>query len=149
MVDYVQAWLRGSAALLALLFACVQFATAQGSDKDTAERAASSFLSEFDNTDLSSIYARMGPTFRQVFSQEQFVQQAGMMRIQLGGTASGRLLVGSQVMNQMPNGMRGDFFYVRHKAKYPNGFVFQDTILEREGGTWRVGGFTFLPAPPG
>jgi Protein of unknown function (DUF4019) len=148
MVGFARARLRSIAASLALLFACIQIAAGQGSDKDGAERAASLFLSEFDSTDLGSLYSRMGPTFRQIYTQEQFVQQAGMMRLQLGGTAAGRLLVGSQAMNQMPNGIRGDFFYVRYKARYPNGFVFQDTMLEKAGDEWRVGGFNFLPAPP-
>src|SRR2546421_531386 len=97
MAGFSVARLRSIGALLvsfALLIACHQIAAAQSSDHEGAERAASRFLSEFDSTDLGSIYGRMGPTFRQVYTQEQFVQQAGMMRLQLGGTAGGRLLVG-------------------------------------------------------
>jgi hypothetical protein len=123
-------------------------APAQPAEKDAAERVTSRFFGAFDSSELSAVYAGMGPTFRQTYTEQQFTQQVGMMRLQLGGSASGRVLVGSQPLSQMPNGTRGDFFYVRYKARYANGFVFQDAMLEKSGTEWRIGGFNLLPAPP-
>jgi hypothetical protein len=135
-------------AALLLIFGLSLPATAQSAANEAAERATSRFLSDFDSSELSAVYAGMGPTFRQTYTERQFTQQAGMMRLQLGGSASGRVLVGSQPLSQMPNGVRGDFVYVRYKARYANGFVYQDAMLEKSGTEWRIGGFNFLPAPP-
>jgi hypothetical protein len=70
------------------------------------------------------------------------------MRIQLGGIGQARTLVGSQALSQMPNGQKGQFYYTRHRTKFPNGDAFQDATLENRNGQWLVGYFTFLGAPP-
>jgi hypothetical protein len=138
----------GAAAIMIAVVSAPHVADGQSSEKTAAENAASGFLGRFDNGDLASIYtSRMSQSFRAINPQQQFIQQGGIMRIQAGGPAEARVLIGSQGLNQMPNGAQGSFFYVRYKVKYPNGFVFQDVTLEKVEGQWLVGYFTWSPAP--
>jgi hypothetical protein len=115
-----------------------------------AEQVASAFLRAFDSDDLASTYQTYtGPTFQKGSNSQMFVQQGGIMRIQLGGPAKSRQLVGSQAFNQLPGSpITGDFYYVRYKSLFPAAPAFQDVYLEKAGAGWKVAGFWFLPAPP-
>jgi hypothetical protein len=72
-----------------------------------------------------------------------------MIRIQSGGPAEARQLVGSQIVTRSPTGQVVDVYYVRFKAKHPNGQVFEDVYLEKEAGIWKVAGFWLSQVPPG
>ena len=137
-------------AFVAVLGAISGFPALAQSDKQAAEAAASHYLVSFDNEDLTDIYQnQLGPTFKQAVTEKQFVQQGGMVKIQWGGPAEARSLAGSQLFSQLPTGQTGEFYYVRYKAKYPNGAIFQDVYLEKVGATWKVSGFWIFVAPPG
>jgi hypothetical protein len=120
---------------------------AQGIDKAAAEQTAGVFWVGFDRDDLSGLYRSLSPNFRSTTTEQQFVQLVGMMRIQAGGPAQSRSIVGSQLMTDMPGAPKGDYFYVRYKSKYPNGFVFQDAYLEKADSLWRVLSYNVLAAP--
>jgi hypothetical protein len=119
---------------------------AQDAEQGAAEQSATQFWFGFDRGDLAQLYQSLAPEFRNTTSQQQFVQQSGMMRIQSGGPAETRALVGSQALNDMPD-FKGQFFYVRFKAKYPNGFVYQDAYLKKSDNSWRVWSFNVVVAP--
>jgi hypothetical protein len=124
-------------------------ATAQvGSEKEAAERAAAQFAISLDSGDLGTIYnSRMAPSFRQFYTEQQFAQSVGMLRIQSGGPAQARLVEGSQQLSQLPTGQQGTFYYVRLRAKHPNGSVFEDIYLEKVGSAWLTSGWYTIPAP--
>jgi hypothetical protein len=69
------------------------------------------------------------------------------MRIQAGGPALTRTLVGSQSINSPPEYPDGNYFYFRSKAHYPNGDVFQDVMITKEAATWRLYSFNIVAAP--
>jgi len=89
----------------------------------------------------------MSPKFKALTARDTFLQNGGTIRIQTGGRALARELVGAQAFAQDPQGTKGDFEYVRFRARLPNGLVFQDVYLENIGGAWKVAGIFYLPAP--
>jgi len=113
-----------------------------------AVRAAQSFMSRFEEGDLGNVYDQeMSPKFKALTARDTFLQNGGTIRIQTGGRALARELVGAQAFAQDPQGTKGDFEYVRFRARLPNGLVFQDVYLENIGGAWKVAGIFYLPAP--
>lgn len=118
-------------------------------DRTAAEAAASGFLQKIDSSDLASLYrSTFSPRFKEMNSETTFVQNAGMLRIQTGGPAATRRLVGAQALNQIPGiPGQGDYYFVRHYAKFPVGAAFQDVYLEKVSGSWRVVGFWNSQAP--
>jgi hypothetical protein len=122
-------------------------ANAEDVDKVAAEQSAAQFWFGFDRGDLGQLYQSLSSGFRTVTPQQQFVQQTGMMRIQGGGPAQTRALVGSQDFTDLPGAPKGDYFYVRFKAKYSNGSVFQDAYLQKSDKAWRIWSFNVLAAP--
>lgn len=123
--------------------------TAQTSDKSSVEELAKQFLRAADETDIPGIYRDiMGASFRGQYPESLFEQNIGMSRIQQGGAAQSRELVGSQPMSFIPtNGQQGTFYYVRFRTRYPNGVVFQDVYLDKENNDWKIFGWQTLPAP--
>lgn len=121
---------------------------AQNPDQGFVEEAANQFWYGFDRGDLSSLYKSLSTAFRVQIAEAQFVQTVGYMRIQAGGVALTRALSGSQLMNSPPGFPDGDYFYVRYRARYSNGDVFQDAFFVKDGTAWRVYSFNVLAAPP-
>jgi len=119
------------------------------SDRSAAEAAANGFLQRLDSGDPSSLYqTEVSPRFKANISESAFIQNIGMIRIQLGGPAATRKLIGSQALDQIPgSNEKGSFYYIRYHAKFPIGSAFQDTYLEKVSGTWKMVGFWNAPAP--
>jgi Protein of unknown function (DUF4019) len=133
--------------VLALIFTAGNPAYAQNQDQSLAEESASQFWYSYDRGDLSTLYKSLSKAFRDQITETQFVQQVGMARIQAGGAAFTRTLVGAQSVNSPPGFPGGDYFYVRYRARYPNGDVFQDTMFTKETATWHLYSFNVLAAP--
>lgn len=113
-----------------------------------AENAAKTFVTHVDTIDPGRIYdTELGPTFTQAVKKDGFVSNIGIIKIQTGGPALARQLVGGQSFTQTPIGQTGTFYYVRFKTKYPSGFVFQDVYLELVEKKWKISGFWMSPAP--
>ena len=73
------------------------------SDRSAAEAVASNFLQRLDSGDLPSLYRTVvSPRFKTITSETAFAQNVGMIRIQLGGPAATRRLVGAQALDQIP-----------------------------------------------
>lgn len=134
--------------VMVLVSSTSKAADAQNQDQRLAEEGANQFWFSYDRGDLSTLYKSLSKAFRDQITEAQFVQQVGLMRIQAGGTALTRTLVGSQLLNSPPGFPDGDYFYVRYKSQYPNSPVFQDTMLMRSDATWRIYSFNVLGAPP-
>lgn len=117
--------------------------------KERVLSAAGDFVAKFEEEgDLGDLYDRATTaSFRALMSRELFIQQGGFLRLQSGGRALARELVGVQPFSQLPNGTRGSFQYVRFRTRHPNGLVFQDVYLEEDRGQWKVIGFYLTPAP--
>lgn len=120
------------------------------SDRSAAEAVASNFLQRLDSGDLPSLYRTVvSPRFKTITSETAFAQNVGMIRIQLGGPAATRRLIGAQALDQIPGiPDKGSFYYVRHHARFPVGGAFQDVYLEKVSESWEVVGFWNFPAPP-
>lgn len=141
---------RWKSLLLAMCLALLLPAALAQSDQSAAELAAQSFLRRLDNGDLTSLYRdEMAPRAKSLSPESQFLQGVGMARIQTGGPALIRKLVGSQSLDQIQGiPEKGTFYYIRHHTRYPTGPAFQDIYLEKVGGSWKVIGFWNFPAPP-
>jgi hypothetical protein len=132
------------ALIVALLVTMPSFAFAD----DDAEALAFNFLQHLDQGNLADTYqSDTSPKFKANMPSATFVEQVQYGRIQLGGPASSRSLMGGQPMHQLPNMAPGDYYYVRYKTQFPNTFLFQDVYLERQDGAWKVIGFWNLPVP--
>jgi hypothetical protein len=114
----------------------------------TAESAAKTFVAHLDTINPADIYdSELGPTFKQAIKKDYFVSNTGVIKIQTGGPALARQMVGGQALTQTPNGQSGTFYYVRFKTKFPSGFVFQDVYLEMVDNKWKISGYWIAPAP--
>lgn len=144
-------WWIGVAALALLLSLAVPVAAQTGGQDrqhQAAVNAAQSFVTRFEEADLGDVYDReLSSTFKALMARDMFVQQGGIVRVQSGGSALARELVGVQAFSQTQTGARGDYRYVRFRTRHPNGLVFQDVYLEKAGEGWKVMGFYLLPAP--
>lgn len=137
--------------LAASLFCCANTSKADPStsEKSVAESVAADFLRGIDSGDLPSIFNKFaGPTLKSQVQQTDFEQTAGYYRIQFGGPAASRTLVGSQSLSTIPaTGQQGIFYYVRYRGAFLNGFIYEDVYLEKEGTDWKVHSMQFFPAP--
>lgn len=115
---------------------------------ERAVSAAGDFVAKFEEGDLGALYDQStAPSFRALTARQVFVEQGGALRLQSGGRALARELVGAQAYSQLPNGSRGNYQFVRFRTRHPNGLVFQDVYLEDIEGQWKVIGFYLNPAP--
>ena len=124
--------------------------SAFAADQQDAEAAAVNFLQAVDSPSAAeTIYdSRMSVAFKGAIPKLNFGQNIGLLRLQLGGAANSRQLMGSQLMNQLPGVPKpGTYYYVRHVSMYPAAKVAQDVIVEKESGGWKVIGFMFTPVP--
>lgn len=111
-------------------------------------RTALAIAGRLEDGDLGGVYDKdLSDTFRALVGRDLFIQQMGMVRMQGGGRAKSRELVGSQAFTQTPTGKTGVFRYIRFRTLHPNGLVFQDIYLERVGTAWKLMGYYLLPAP--
>ena len=124
-------------------------AAQQTTEYTTAEAEAVSFLRGLDQGDLADVYKlHAGPTLIAGLTQERFVQQIGISRIQSGGPAKSRVLVGGQQFSQTPTGQQGVFYYFRYRTNFPSGTsIFQDVYLEKVAAEWKISGIWIVPAP--
>ena len=133
---------------IALLLLCSTIVFAQTGEEKAAENAAVSFLQRLHQGDLGDVYdTQLSSRFQNTTARKQFVQQGGMMRIQMGGPPSSRQLVGGQLVDQLPSQppLQGQFYYVRYRANYPQAQVFEDVYLEKVSSSWKVLSFWFVP----
>jgi len=134
--------------LFLLILGAVIVESAQAQATTSAESVAKNFVLHLEAGSFGDIYDEdLGPTFKQGVKKDMFVSQMGMMKIQNGGSAQARQLIGGQAFSQTPNGLTGEFYYVRFKTKFPSGMVFQDVYLEKVSGVWKVSGYWMFPAP--
>jgi hypothetical protein len=133
-----------------LLARPVILGTAWANDQDDAELIATTFVTKLTDGQLAQIYTDLTSAhFRATVPPQQFEQNIGVLRIQLGGAPRFKPTVeGSQQLHQLQTGQTGDFYYVRCRATYPQGPLFWDIWLERTAGRWAVSGFFYIPAPP-
>ncbi|WP_186456882.1 DUF4019 domain-containing protein [Sphingomonas suaedae] len=123
-------------------------ATVDSDSKEDAESAALSFVTRFEEGDPGEIYdEELSPSFKALTARQNFVQQSGFLRLQSGGRALARELIGSQPFTQTPTGQVGTFYYIRFRTRHPNGLVYQDVYLERVDSAWKIAGFYTIAAP--
>lgn len=141
--------MRTTLPVLATTVLAIAFMTpASATDQQDAEKAAFDFLHAVDSPIAAeTIYdSRMSTAFKTVMPRINFGQNIGVLRLQLGGPATSRQLMGSQLMNQIPGVPRpGTYYYVRHVSMYSAARVAQDVTVEKENGGWKIIGFMFTP----
>lgn len=136
--------------LSALVLCFAGAASTFAAEQQDAEAAALKFLETVDSaTSPDTIYdGRMSAAFKGAMPKLNFNQNIGLIRLQLGGAANTRQLMGSQLMNQLPGvPKQGTYYYTRHVSMYPAAKVAQDVTVEKEGGAWKIIGFMFTPVP--
>lgn len=134
--------------IVAITCALMSFTAGAQTDRDNAESVADAWLMGMDGGDLQDLYDQYaGPTLRQSSDKQRFIEQMGIFRIQSGGPARARTLIGDQEFHQMPTGQRGTFHFFRYRAEFANGPpVFQDVYLEKVVDAWKVAGIWLNPA---
>ena len=133
-----------SPVLTATVFALFFMTSAFAADQQDAEAAAVNFLQAVDSPSAAeTIYAsRMSVAFKGAIPKLNFGQNIGLLRLQLGGAANSRQLMGSQLMNQLPGVPKpGTYYYVRHVTKYPPDNLPQHETDHKESGSRKVIGF--------
>jgi len=142
------------AALIMLAGGIVLLRTAHGQvpreARDHAEVAAVGFLKAFDKGDLRPAFReRVGSTLKQTTNEEAFVAQFSIVRGQLGGAGSDRVVIDERSLSQLPGTQfQGTFYFFRFKTRHPVGNVYEDVYMQKEGdGAWKVVGSLFYPAP--
>ncbi len=102
-------------ALFLLAVATSTSALTQPNEKTAAESTAATFLRGLDNGDLGSLYQNMvASRSKTQVPSDLFGQTIGYWRIQKGGAASSRTLVGSEALTFLPAmNLQGNFYYVR------------------------------------
>jgi hypothetical protein len=137
------------ASALLLTLAPPQNSVAQGDPKRDAEKSASAFLIGLQTSDIGKVYdTSVAKRAKSVMTREAFVQNVNVFRIQMGGPAQSRLLVGSTPIKQLQTGETGNFYYVRYREVFSAGHAFADVMLEHEGGSWLVFWYNYTQAPP-
>lgn len=117
-------------------------------DTATAETAALAFIQRHEIGDLGALYdEELIAGFQCLMARATFVEQGQMIRLQLGGTAVAREVVGSHSFDRLPTGHTGTYHFVRFRARYPNALVYQDVTLEKVESEWKIAGFYVVPAP--
>ncbi|WP_349368681.1 DUF4019 domain-containing protein [Salinarimonas sp.] len=92
----------------------------------------------FDNGDGSGLYERAGSTrFREAMPRATWVRQMRAFRARVGGTATRRTLIGSELIE---GGAEGAACVVRFEARYTFGSIIEVWSFERENGAWRMAG---------
>lgn len=136
-------------AVLAVFVLLFISAAARSQTTNPVEAVAVGFLRTLDTGDLDSLYDKSAsPVLQQSMSRKTFTQQAGAYKINWGGPAKSRQLVGSQELDQVPGSTtKGEFYYFRYKTSFPNVVLYQDVLLEKVSGSWKVSGLWFLPVP--
>jgi hypothetical protein len=139
---------RKSPLIVLVCLALLAPALAQTDEKRAAENAAADFLRSLDRDELGEVYERFAaPSFKSFMDKPMFEQQSAFMRIQWGGPAMTRVIAGSMPFLQNSQGQSGTFYYVRYKATFPNGSIFQDVYLEKIDSAWKITSLQFNPAP--
>jgi uncharacterized protein DUF4019 len=134
--------------LIVAALALCAISGAMASADDQAKASAVDFLKAVDFGDLKQVYAGTSPLMKTNIAESAFVNNMSMFRIQTGGPASSRSIVGEQPFDQLPTGVKGEFYFIRYRSVYPNGPIFQDVYLEKlAGGAWKVGGIWMNAVP--
>lgn len=144
--------LQQKSAYFVFIFTLLAFSTAFAQDdRSEAEAVATTFVRGLDVGDLDNLYSEYaGPGLQRYMSRRDFVDSAEIGRIQTGGPALNRVLVGGQPFSRAPTGEIGTFFYFRYRAAYPNGMsMYQDIYLQKLEGSWKIAGLWIASAPPG
>jgi hypothetical protein len=121
-------------------------------DREAAESVASAWLRGLDQGSLPELFDQYaGPTLRQGVSKPEFADQIGIIRIQTGGPAQTREVVGGQSFHKnMQTGQTGNFYFFRYMSAFPIAPAYQDVYLEQVNGAWKVATFNpIIPMPPG
>ncbi len=119
-------------------------------EKEAAETAALAFIQRHETGELGALYdEELIAGFKALAARNVFIEQGRLMRLQLGGTAVARELVGGHSFDKLPTGHTGIYHFVRFRARYPNALVYQDVTLEKVDSEWKIAGFYVLPAPQG
>ncbi|MBS0523072.1 MAG: DUF4019 domain-containing protein [Proteobacteria bacterium] len=129
---------------------CITRSAGAQTPKDKAESVAAAWLRGLDQGALPELFDQYaGPALQQQWGKVEFVNQTNIVRIQTGGAAKARTLLGGQEFQHMPDGRQGDFFYFRYRTTFPNAQFFQDVYLENINGAWKIGAYQpMIPVPP-
>lgn len=124
-------------------------APAYADDKDEAVNTSADFVKALTDGDLASTYRQTSTRFQVAVPEEGFIQNIGMMRIQLGGPLTRWTLQGAQELSRLPaTGEAGHFYFVRLAASYSTVNLLYDIGLDKQDGRWKVLWFNWFPAPP-
>lgn len=116
--------------------------------ENSAIAFAKLFWTEFDSETPSQIYnRRMSPYFKSVNLEAAFAKQVQILRSQVGGPGVDRTFVGIQPVPELTVGVRRDLSLVRLRARFPNGYAFQDIYIRPIGSEWVVDYLVLSQAP--
>jgi hypothetical protein len=124
--------------------ACVLFAD-EASEK-AAQTASEQWLGLVDTGKYGESWEQAAAMFKSAVPKEQWVEQAGAVRGQMG-TFKSRKLKSSEYTESLPNAPAGKYVVLQYDAVYSNGSFVETVIpmLEKDG-SWKVSGYFAKPA---
>lgn len=118
-------------------------------DIDDARSAAVSILNSIESKKSSAVWdQQVSSWFKGNMTRDAFLANMAFMQAQLGGVSSARKLVQQNRSDGDPKvNYKGDVFSFIFATTYPTSKVYENIVLIREGGTYRLSGLYFVPNP--
>lgn len=118
-------------------------------DIDDARSVAVSILNSFESKKASVVWdQQVSSWFKDKMTRDAFLANSTFMQTQLGGVSSARKLVQQNRSDGDPKvNYKGDVFSFTFSTTYPTSNVYENIVLIREGGTYKMSGLYFVPNP--
>lgn len=118
-------------------------------DLDDARSVAISILKLIETKKGSTVWSeRVSSWFKENMTRDAFLANTAFMQSQLGGISVDRKIVQQNLSDGDPRvNYKGDVFSFTFATTYPTGKVYENIVLIREEGTYKMSGLYFVPNP--
>lgn len=120
--------------------------SADDASEKAAQVGADSWLALVDAAKYGDSWEQASGMFKGAVTKDQWTEQAGQVRGQLGKLKS-RKLRDSHYTEEIPNAPAGKYVILQYDAVFETGPVIETAILMQEkDASWRVSGYFVKPA---
>lgn len=123
--------------------------TAPAADIDDARSVAVSILNTLEKKKSAAVWEQqVSSWFKDKMTRDAFLANMTFIQAQLGGVSSARNLVQQNFSDGDPKaGYKGEVFSFTFTTTYPTSKVYENVILIREEGKYKLSGIFFVPNP--
>lgn len=110
--------------------------------KSAAVKASENWLEMLENGSFSDSWDKAAPFFKEKVKEQQWIDQMGKIKNQLGALES-RKLLGVKFFKTLPGAPKGEYFVIQFKTSFENKPSAVETITPMLGkdGKWKVSGY--------